>query len=716
MHVRGILGGILLLSLLGVALLAGAAYKPEPSAASEPARFKSYEELVQYIEENTRVAGQFSALFGRGMAPAGIAGAEPGIMMQDSSGAEGTMKRMESAAGRDAGQAAELTGAPDYSGTNVQVQGVDEADLVKTDGTYLYVISGQELFVMKAYPAGQARRESTIKFDGHPGEAFINGDTLVVFGNGPEPETMFVHKYDVTNRANPRLVQENKCDGYYVNSRMIGNHVYAVINTPVYRSGATGGTGKVTLPRITTNGQVRTIPATEIHWFPYPDHYYRYTTIITLNTGDNAVPVSKTFLTGVSQNLYVSTGNIYLTGNKTPDFNLYTGKLMDGLAAMVPAEIADQLRALRNSNQDYTQQLVRAEEIIDNHINQLSYDQAMVLEEKITALRDKWYRDIAREQQKTAIYKLAINGGRVEYRCRGEVDGRVLNQFSMDEHNGHFRIATTSEGFWFAGPPNPRNNVYVLDENLQVKGSLLGLAPTERIYSARFMGDRAYLVTFRQVDPLFVIDLKDPAEPKVLGELKIPGYSDYLHPYDENHLIGIGREVTVSPEPVPGPIRPMVMPPPTTQRGVKIALFDVSNPTSPKEVAKYVVERDDSDSPALRDHRAMLFNRDKNLLVLPISYRMPFRIMVDQPGQEILPVEQGWEGAFVFEISPEKGIRLRGKIEHPAAKIDSGKGYYESNSVKRSLYIENVLYTVSDRMVKMNDLDSLRQIKQVNLR
>lgn len=705
---RRIFGGIFLVGILAASLLAGVSYKPEQSAAGEPAKFKSYEELAKYIGENTRMAKRFGIFFGHGRGAM-----MPSVMAEDAA----AMKKMESTVTQDAARAEKSSAAPDFSGTNNQVQGVDEADLVKTDGSYLYVISGSEMFIIRAHPADRAAKLAEIKFDGHPVEAFINGDILVVFGNGPGPETMFIHKYDVTDRAQPKLIQDNKCDGYYVNSRMIGDNVYAVINSSVYRPVAENGSApKVILPRITTNGQVRTVPATEIFYFPYPDYSYRYTTVLTLNTGDkNGVPGSKTFLTGTSQNLYVSQNNIYLTGNKTPDFALFTGKLLDGLASVVPANVADQLRAVRDSKLDYAQQLQRAEEIIDSYLNQLSYDQALALEEKIAALRDKWHRDIAREQQKTAIYKLAINDGRVEYRCRGEVDGQVLNQFSMDEHNGYFRIATTFEGFWFSGPPNPRNNIYVLDENLQVEGKLPGLAPTERIYSARFMGDRVYLVTFRQVDPLFVIDLTVPSEPKVLGELKIPGYSDYLHPYDENHLIGIGREVTVAPEPMPGPVRPMVMPPPTMQRGVKIALFDVSNPTAPKEVAKYVVERDDSDSPALRDHRAVLFSRDKNLLVLPISYRMPFRIMVKEPGREILPVEQGWEGAFVFKISPEKGIRLRGKVEHPT-NPDTGKGYYEHNSVKRSLYIEDVLYTISDRVVKMNNLDNLRQIREIKLR
>ena len=738
MLVRKIIGGILIVGILAAALAAGLSYNPVQSAANEPARFNSYEELVNYIGNSTKTAEQFNMLFG-------LRGAMPEVMvdMDGAISSGGNMKKMESTVTQDSARSKqESSTAPGYSGTNNQVQGVDEADLVKTDGNYLYVISGSELFIIKAHPANQAVKLATLKFAGQPAEAFINGDTLVVFGNGPEPQTMFINKYNIADRSKPVLIQENSCDGYYVNSRMIGDNIYAVISTPVYRQGVNDSASKVTLPRITTNGQVRTVPATEIHFFPNPDYSYLYTTVLTMKTGEkSSSPVSKTYLTGTSQNLFVSENNIYLTGPKTPDFALLTGKLLDGLASVVPANIAEELRAVRSSGQDYAQQLQQAETIIDSCLNQLDYSQALDLEEKIAALRDKWQRDIAREQQKTAIFKLAIKDGQVEYLCQGEVEGQVLNQFSMDEHNGYFRIATTSEGFWFNGPSNPKNNIYVLDQNLKVTGKLLGLAPTERIYSARFMGDRAYLVTFRQVDPLFVIDIKDPTAPKVLGELKIPGFSNYLHPYDENLLIGIGKEVSENPisigsarllsvepiskearatsEPVPALNQPLVILPPTRQQGVKIALFDVSNPAAPKEVAKYVVDRDDSDSPALRDHRAVLFSKDKNLLVIPISYMPQYRIMIDQSGREIAPADQGWQGAFVFEISPEKGIRLQGKVEHPATNLDNE--YYKSNpyafnSVKRSLYIEDALYTISDRVVKINDLDTLRQIKQINLR
>ena len=147
--------------------------------------------------------------------------------------------------------------------------------------------------------------------------------------------------------------------------------------------------------------------------------------------------------------------------------------------------------------------------------------------------------------ERTVITKFGLDDGEVEFLGTGDVKGHILNQFSMDEYDEHFRIATTSGNFWQG---DSANNVYVLDPDLEVVGELEDLAPGEKIYSVRFMGEKGYVVTFKKIDPLFVIDLSDHENPSVLGKLKIPGYSDYLHPYDENHIIGIGKETVEAEE------------------------------------------------------------------------------------------------------------------------------------------------------------------------
>jgi uncharacterized secreted protein with C-terminal beta-propeller domain len=221
------------------------------------------------------------------------------------------------------------------------------------------------------------------------------------------------------------------------------------------------------------------------------------------------------------------------------------------------------------------------------------------------------------------------------------------------------------------------------------------------------MGDRCYLVTFRKVDPLFVIDLKNPNAPRVLGKLKITGYSDYLHPYDENHVIGVGKETVAAEE---GDF--------AWYQGVKISLFDVSDVSKPKEIDKYEIGDRGTKSPVLGDHKAFLFDRSKHLLVLPV---LVAEIDEEKYPNGIPPNAFGdyvWQGAYVFNISIEEGLVFKGGITHLENNSDLLKsGYYFSSpySVKRALYIDNVLYTISDKKIKMNSLEDLEEIKEIRL-
>jgi uncharacterized secreted protein with C-terminal beta-propeller domain len=255
------------------------------------------------------------------------------------------------------------------------------------------------------------------------------------------------------------------------------------------------------------------------------------------------------------------------------------------------------------------------------------------------------------------------------------------------------------------------NNVYVLDDGLKVVGKLEGLAPGEKIYSARFMGNRAYLVTFKKIDPLFVVDLKDPENPKVLGELKIPGFSDYLHPYDENHIIGVGKDAVDE-----GSF--------AWYQGVKIGLFDVSDPGNPVEISNYVIGDRGTDSYVLNDHKAFLFSREKNLLVLPISLA---KIDENKYPEGVPPNAYGdfvWQGACVFNVSTGNGFVFKCGITHRENyNVDYSYPpfisylypYSADYLVKRSLYIGDVIYTVSDKLIKMNNLDNLSEINEITL-
>ena len=213
---------------------------------------------------------------------------------------------------------------------------------------------------------------------------------------------------------------------------------------------------------------------------------------------------------------------------------------------------------------------------------------------------------------------------------------------------------------------------------LNETGVLGNIAPGEQIYSARFMGDRCYLVTFRQIDPFFVIDLHDAENPEILGELKIPGYSSYLHPYDENHVIGLGKDGS----------------------SVKISLFNVTDVTNPTELDNLQIGEDYSDSSALYDPHAFTFDYEKNLLVIPI-YQYSYGYYSDWGSRSQYQ-------AMVFHISPEDGIKEVASIEHP----EQGQGEwgwdsnYRSNQIHRSFFIGDTLYTVSDWHMKATSLEN----------
>jgi uncharacterized secreted protein with C-terminal beta-propeller domain len=211
----------------------------------------------------------------------------------------------------------------------------------------------------------------------------------------------------------------------------------------------------------------------------------------------------------------------------------------------------------------------------------------------------------------------------------------------------------------------------------------------------RFLGNKAYIVTFEQKDPFFVIDMSNPTAPKVAGKLEIPGFSSYLHPYDENHVIGLGMENST----------------------VKLSLFDVTNVNAPTEMAKYIVEGDYTSSDALYEPKAFLFDRQKELLVIPVSITQYG--VVEPSGKEAgMPSVQGgyWQGAFVFKLTLS-GFELRGGVTHQEGSVNQQYYYYGdyNKMVSRALYIDNTLYTVSNAKVQLNNLDSLAFVAEVNL-
>jgi uncharacterized secreted protein with C-terminal beta-propeller domain len=612
-----VLLGVICGSLIGGAALSFdldyTAFKPSESNFGSLERFRSSSELKAFLEKQSSPPVYFEI--------GGIwRGSQAVTMAAD--------------AAKSAASGANL----DYSGTNVQVAGVDEADSVKTDGKYIYIARGKTVYILIAYPPEESKLISKIELTESVGDIYIAGDKLVVFTMGsiiyakipasdsaimpyPGTDSTNIKIFDVSDREKPKMEREFKAEGGYVASRMIGDFVYLIVQKGAYII-----EGKVQPPIVQEGSTKHQVIPTEIYYYDNStEPWYSYTMIVSINTQIPLLPVtSETFLLGASSTVYVSPEHLYLTVGK-------------------------------------------------------------------------W--------SNTTIHKIKLDKGKITYVAEGSVPGWVLNQFSMDEDKGYFRIATTTSGGWFwrGGSNSQSSAVYVLDSSMKTVGKLEGLAPGESIYSARFMGDRCYLVTFKKVDPLFVIELKNPTQPKVLGKLKIPGYSNYLHPYDENHLIGLGKETAEAAE---GNF--------AWYQGIKISLFDVTDISNPIELAKIEVVDRGTDSPALYDHRAFLFNREKGLLVIPI---LEAKINPSTYGGNPPANAYGdfvYQGAYVFNIGLN-GIELKDRITHIKGDELMKSGYWFSSEyqVERSFYVEQALYTISGKLVKINDLKDLKELAAV---
>jgi len=553
-----------------------------------------------------------------------------------------------------------IGGSQDFSTTNIQVQGVDEADIVKTDGKFIYSLSSGMLAITDAYPIEGAEIVSKAELPGvMPQEMFVKGDKLMLFGYKVEEydkrkgivadempyywgysQNVIVQLYDISDRANPELEKELEFEGNYITSRLIGEDAYFVVNSwPSYRE-CEKEEGCIIPMMVEEEIEKPIAKATEIGYLlPMPAESFVTLASMNIESGE----MEKETIAGSAQNVFASQENIYLAAT-----------------AWIPQD-------------------------------------GIVPEG--TPVIDDVEKIILPSLEKTVVNKFGLDNGRIGFLEQGSVQGRVLNQFSMDEFKGNFRIATTIG--W-----NGSNNLYVLNKEMETIGRLEDLAPGESIYSARFMGNKAYLVTFRKIDPLFVIDVSDPENPTVLGKLKIPGYSDYLHPIDEDHLIGIGKDTIESAK---GNF--------AWFQGLKMAVFDVSDVENPVEMHKIVIGDRGTESYALQDHKAFLYDREKSLLVLPI-------LLAEIPEEQKKPLEEGqmwpsygeptFQGAFVFNLTLENGFQERGRITHISEEEELKRGYYFGNdySVKRALYIGNVLYTLSDNMLKANALDTLAELKE----
>ncbi len=700
---------LLLATLILVAILAsGCTSAPAvtpltKSVTTDLKKFNSTAEIEQYIRGSMAKDQQDGHLAypmttsgpGAGPRPAGI----PLQVNQES--AKNSMAVSAPAIAGVVDYSTMSTGAGDYSTTNIQVTGVDEPDIVKNDARYIYTISGQTLAIVDAYPAENASVISKTEISDTPKDLFVTGNRLVLFAVGwgspdnPAGKTStataevmprrpvysnspVTHAviYDISDRSNPKVMKDYTIEGDYTDARMIGPLVYMVTREQVYPYYS----DQIIVPTLREGTKIVVQP--DVWYFDNPDQQYTFSTITAIDTGTGDEKNAQTYLLGSGTILYVSPDAMYVSYQKYHPV-VYPVRGGTEIAKSMPVPAS---RSAGLGSSEIVSPVPATQDF-----NTLDEEQRQAIIGGIRSGEQDVIRRQDADQTSTVIHKIAIKDGMIQYVAKSEVPGTLKNQFAMDEYNGDLRVATTSSVYTTSGQYT-YNNVYVLNGKMERIGALTHLAEQETIYSTRFIGDRLYMVTFRRMDPFFVIDLSTPSNPKVLGKLKIPGYSDYLHPYDATHIIGIGKETATNEW---GGV---------STSGVKLALFDVSDVSNPKEIDKVQIGDAGSDSAALTDHHAFLFDRSKDLLVIPIRAVSMNQVI---KGDYYNNQPQAWYGAYVFGLTPETGFTLRGTVGHGSG--DNGYYYYGSSGsdVKRSLYIGDVLYTISSKQIKANSLDNI---------
>ncbi len=686
---------LLLLSILTIALILLSGCIPQ----EQPTSTGTYKEMIFSPSEDITAKTFRTEEEYINFAKSHIGSTSFGGSYTNALGVVRTDVMMETADSISGGMEKSALSVQEFSETNNQVTGVDEADIIKTDGDYIYTISGNVLYIIKAYPGEEAEIIFTKEFDDSPTSLFINGDTMTVFGNmynldffkdidfRPSAGMTYFNIYDISDRSNPILEKEYKFEGNYFNARMIDDYVYFVTrSSPQFRT-------NYPTPIIFEGTEARSMPAKNIYYYNIPYRNPQLATIHAINMKDSGEDINSVAVAvESSQNMYMSQNNIFITYteiiNEYDLMKIIMKELMEPYLTDSDKELIEKIKSTDN---DILSQYEKDEKIFrvyETYINYLTEDEQADMQETAEELLKKKLEEY-KHLEYTIINKISTDKNKISVESNGKVPGHVINQFSMDEKDNILRIATTISRRWSSidySRTESTNNIYTLDKNMNIIGSLEGLAETESIYSTRFIDDRLYMVTFRQVAPFFVIDLSDPTDIKELGKLKIPGFSRYLHPYDDNTIIGIGQDATATGR----------------TKGLKISLFDVEDVQNPTEVAKYVTEERYASSTALYEHKAFLFSKDKDLLVIP-AYSYEY----SRDG-----TSKGYNGAFVFKISKDE-IILRGLIDHSMGS--SNNRYYYAPQVERSLYIENLLYTKSPNLLRINNLEDLSSVKNITL-
>ena len=522
------------------------------------------------------------------------------------------------------------------SETNTQVQNVDESDIVKVDDRYIYYVADQKIVILDARDAETSSKIAEINYEEfNPREIYVNNNKLIVIGNETEEytttckvDTENIATYDIAKLANFKT----------------GMILYDISNIKEPKE----------IRRVMVQGSYISSRMIENNIY-FVANQYLYTSAIAKN--------------------------------EIQDLNedVYKPKYQD-TAISEEEKCIDYNRIYCLDGQD-TSYLMLAGLNIDNNEEAdiktfLGAGQYVYASEKnmyIAINKQKYGEGYELLGGTTHILKFGLEDGRFSFKAEGDIEGQVNNQFSMDENGEYFRIATTSGNLWNI-TEDTKNNLYVLNDKLEEVGKVEGFAPDEKIYSVRYVGDKAYVVTFKQTDPLFVIDLSNAANPQILGELKLPGYSTYLHPYDETHLIGFGYETKENGTRV-------------TTDGLKMVMFDISDFANPQVLFKVNIGDRYTSSELLYNHKALLYSKEKNIIAFPLTTYSNGKTN---------------SRAAIYEIDLNKGFVLKGEISN-IITADYLK------QVQRIVFVNDAYYTLSRKLVKVANMETLQVIKEIEL-
>jgi inhibitor of cysteine peptidase len=607
--------------------------------------FTSEEDLKQYLEKSETSYGYLGSVreMGLGIGTKEIALQAPSAI--DSNGAGGGVLPER------------------VSQTNVQVAGIDEPDIVKTDGKEIYYslagyYSGPVFFeeryiprqnngetkAIKAFPPDDLDLDYDIK---ETGSLLLQNNILIIFSDKK------IYGYDVSNPKSPKKKWTNEIDSnsYFKDARLYNDKIYLITQSMIDIS------KPCPIMPLKAEGLSLTVKCDQIYhptvFFPADVTYN--TSIIDPISGKIEKNISILGSSYYSM-LYMSEKGIYLTYSYSGDFIEFLSMFFkEKCQDLVPSWFIDRLEKLSGYDISDSAKQTELNIIFQKYLNSLNNDESLKMENEFSNRMSDYYKEHKRELEKTGIVKIGLDDFSIS--ASGNVPGKILNQFSLDEYENHLRVAVTvGEGFWgMAGIGNvseSANDVYVLDKDLKITGEIKDLGLEERIYSARFIQDKGYLVTFRQTDPFYVLDLSNPQKPKMSGELKIPGYSSYLHSIAVDRVLGIGKEGS----------------------RVKVSLFDVKSAENPKEVSKYNLNEYWSD--ILDTHHAFLLDSKHQIFFMP-----------------------GNEGGYIFSYKDDNLKMVKAVSDIRA---------------KRAVYLDNYLYIIGeDKIVVLYEIN-LEEINELD--